>query len=237
MNLCFIIDSQWLCQSYNSNWHVNSRVMSNTFVSGVVDGGNDPWWGQTKDYEIGIFCFSAKCGALRSKSKDWLDWSQNNLSKRNVYLWAIASMSLYHKNLSQRVCLVQNRYHVTCSQHNIAEKFISWCKTATIYLLISQSILGPLWPWSYGSWIYNYLCIQCLSQLMLWFPISIRARCTTLYDKVCQWLATGRWFSPVSSTNKTDSHDMTEILLKVALNTIKQTNNPKPSYLLMCKHE
>jgi hypothetical protein len=36
-----------------------------------------------------------------------------------------------------------------------------------------------------------------------------------------------RWFSPgtpVSSTNKTDRHDMTEILLKVALSTIKQTN-------------
>jgi hypothetical protein len=35
---------------------------------------------------------------------------------------------------------------------------------------------------------------------------------------------TGRWFSPgipVSSTNKTDRHDITEILLKVALNTIK----------------
>ena len=33
------------------------------------------------------------------------------------------------------------------------------------------------------------------------------------------------WFSPgrpVSSTNKTDRHDITEILLKVALNTIKQ---------------
>jgi hypothetical protein len=29
---------------------------------------------------------------------------------------------------------------------------------------------------------------------------------------------------PVSSTNKTDSHDITEILLKVALITIKQTN-------------
>jgi hypothetical protein len=40
---------------------------------------------------------------------------------------------------------------------------------------------------------------------------------------------TGRWFSPgslVSSTNKTDSHDITEILLKVALNSIKQTNKP-----------
>ena len=80
----------------------------------------------------------------------------------------------------------------------------------------------------YGwSWIYNYLCNQCLSPLMLWVQISIRARCTTLCDKVCQWLATGRWFSlgpPFSSTNKTDRHDKTEILLKVALNTIKQMN-------------
>jgi len=30
--------------------------------------------------------------------------------------------------------------------------------------------------------------------------------------------------TPFSSTNKTDRHDITEILLKVALNTIKQTN-------------
>ena len=46
---------------------------------------------------------------------------------------------------------------------------------------------------------------------------------TTLYDKVCQWLAAGRMFSPVTSvcsSNKTDSHDITEILLKIGLNTI-----------------
>jgi len=24
---------------------------------------------------------------------------------------------------------------------------------------------GPSWSWSYGSWIYNYLCNQCLSPL------------------------------------------------------------------------
>ena len=51
-------------------------------------------------------------------------------------------------------------------------------------------------------------------------------RGTTLCDKVCQRLATGRWISsgtPVSSTNKTDHDDITEILLKVALNTTKQT--------------
>ena len=86
---------------------------------------------------------------------------------------------------------------------------------------------GLSWQWLYGSWIYNYLCNQCLSPPMLWVRISIRARCTTLCDKVYQWLATGQWFSlgpPVSSTNKSDRHDITEILLKVTLNTIKQTN-------------
>jgi len=43
---------------------------------------------------------------------------------------------------------------------------------------------------------------------------------TTLCDKVCQGLAPRSWFSSVSSTNKTDRHDITEMLLKVALNTI-----------------
>jgi hypothetical protein len=46
-------------------------------------------------------------------------------------------------------------------------------------------------------------------------------------DKVCQWLTTGRWFSPgtpVSYTNKTYHYDIIEILLKVALNTIALTH-------------
>ena len=34
------------------------------------------------------------------------------------------------------------------------------------------------------------------------------------------------WFSLVTSTNKTDRHDITEILLKVALNTITLDPNP-----------
>jgi hypothetical protein len=51
---------------------------------------------------------------------------------------------------------------------------------------------------------------------------------TTLWDKVCQWLATCRGFSPctpVFPTNKTDHNDITEILLKLALNTIHQPTN------------
>ena len=68
---------------------------------------------------------------------------------------------------------------------------------------MTQLSWGPSWSWSYGSWIYNYLRNQCLSPLKLWVHGD-----TTLYDKVCQWLVTGRWFSLVSSTNKTELHDI-----------------------------
>ena len=74
----------------------------------------------------------------------------------------------------------------------------------------------------------NYLCNQCLSLLKLWVQIPSWQGVldTTLCYNFCQWLATDRWFSPgaaVSSTNKTDHHDIAEILLKVALNTINLT--------------
>ena len=55
---------------------------------------------------------------------------------------------------------------------------------------------------SYGSWIYNYLCNQCLS------PPKLLVRIPPM---VCQWFATSQWFSlstPVTSSNKTDHHDI-----------------------------
>jgi hypothetical protein len=45
---------------------------------------------------------------------------------------------------------------------------------------------------------------------------------TAASDKLYQLLAHGQWFSPASSTTKTGRHDIAEILLKVALNTINQ---------------
>ena len=60
---------------------------------------------------------------------------------------------------------------------------------------------------------------------------------TTVCDKVYQWLVAGQWFSlgtQVSSTNKTDNHGITDILLKVALNNITLT--PKWNCLVpLCK--
>jgi len=57
---------------------------------------------------------------------------------------------------------------------------------------------------------------------------------TPLCDQVCQRLAVGWWFSPdtpVSSTNKTDSHDIAEILLKVESGVKHyKTNKTNQSY-------
>ena len=52
---------------------------------------------------------------------------------------------------------------------------------------------------------------------------------TFVRDQVCQWFAAGRWFSqgtPISSINKTGRHNITEVLLKVALKTITLTLTP-----------
>jgi hypothetical protein len=41
---------------------------------------------------------------------------------------------------------------------------------------------------------------------------------------------------PPISTNKTDRHDITELLLKVALNTIKEANLVEVSYICLIIH-
>jgi len=78
---------------------------------------------------------------------------------------------------------------------------------------LGQIILIPSQP--------VFVLTQCLSPLKF-ESLSWRGVLdTTLCDKVGQWLAIGRLFSqgtPFFSTNKTDHHDITELLLKVALN-------------------
>ena len=51
--------------------------MVSVLTSSAVDRGFD----ETKDYNIGICCFSAKQAELRSKNKDWLARNQNNVSE------------------------------------------------------------------------------------------------------------------------------------------------------------
>ena len=76
------------CDKVYSRGNINQKhriggVMVSVLASSAVDHGFKPWSGQTKDYKIGICCFSAKYAALRRKSKDWLARNQNNVSERS----------------------------------------------------------------------------------------------------------------------------------------------------------
>jgi hypothetical protein len=83
---------------------------------------------------------------------------------------------------------------------------------------------------------FNYIVLlfSLFSQYQCPPPLTLRVRFppmrgvldTALCDKVCQWVASGRWFSLVSSTNKTDPHHITEIVL----NTITIKANIKIIY-------
>jgi hypothetical protein len=57
--------------------------MVSVLTSSATDRGFEPRSGHTKDYKIGICCFSSKHTALRRKNKDWLARNQNNVSERS----------------------------------------------------------------------------------------------------------------------------------------------------------
>ena len=54
--------------------------MVSVLALSAVDRGFEPRSGQSKDYKIGICCFSAKHAAVRRKSKDWSTRTQDNVS-------------------------------------------------------------------------------------------------------------------------------------------------------------
>jgi hypothetical protein len=49
-----------------------------------------------------------------------------------------------------------------------------------VFIGCHENILGPSSSWSYGSWIYNYLCNQCLSPLKLWVRAEKNSNCCIL---------------------------------------------------------
>jgi len=61
----------------------------------------------------------------------------------------------------------------------------------------------------------------CFVSFCFNYCIKIYTRLAAASDKVYQWFSPG---TPASSTTKTGRHDIAEILLKVALNTINQIN-------------
>ena len=60
-----------------------SGIMVSVLALSAVDLGFESQSGQTKDYEIGICCFTPKHSTLRRKSKDGLAQNQNNVSEES----------------------------------------------------------------------------------------------------------------------------------------------------------
>ena len=114
---------------------------------------------------------------------------------------------------------------------------VDLCCGTCIHIFISNSstvLFTLLSMWICGCcgrdhMVVGFTTTSAISAYHHWCcEFKSRSGCTTLCDKVGQWLATGRWFSqgpPVSSTNKTDCHDINEILLEVALNNINVVLN------------
>ena len=86
------------CAKIYSRGNINQKhrigdVMVSVLASSAVDRGFEPRSGQTKDYAIGMCCFSAKYTALRRKSKlvgsesekfeDTKGAIRNRISKKN----------------------------------------------------------------------------------------------------------------------------------------------------------
>ena len=65
------------------------------------------------------------------------------------------------------------------------------CWTLWQFKVIKDAYItqGSSWSWSYGSWIYNYICKRCEFECRSRQGVVLD---TTLYDQVCQWLAVGQ---------------------------------------------
>jgi hypothetical protein len=67
--------------THKSNVNRIGGVMVSMLASSAVDREFESRSDQTKDYKIGICCFSAKHTALSRKSKNWLSGNRDNVSE------------------------------------------------------------------------------------------------------------------------------------------------------------
>jgi hypothetical protein len=109
----------------------------------------------------------------------------------------------------------------TKTNYNLTVQFITG-NFGKIWRKSINFLLGTLWSWSYGIWIYNYLCnlAPITTKVVSSDPVHGKVYSMQHYVIKCQWLM-------ISSTNKTDHHDKTAILLKLVLNP-----NPNPQLFM-----
>ena len=70
MILFIVVFCLFTFRSYSISPTTSVALMVCVLALSEVDRGFQSLWGQTKNYEIGICCFSSKHSELREKSKD-----------------------------------------------------------------------------------------------------------------------------------------------------------------------
>jgi hypothetical protein len=111
--------------------------------------------------------------------------------------------------------------HVMCSKkvlfmsHSVKESFILW-HIGTLVIITEGRRCRPGRDRMVVGFTTTCTLVPITTKVVSLNPVH-----GEVYSiQVCQWLATGRWFSAgtsISSTIKTDRHDITEILMKVTL--------------------
>ena len=99
-------------------------VMVCVLASGAVHRGFDPRQCKTKDYKIGVCCFSAKHAALRRNNKDWLARNRDNVCPNGAtFLSADCCFSELALSKSNKASS-SFHWNITCSSYDIAEKIV-----------------------------------------------------------------------------------------------------------------
>jgi hypothetical protein len=116
------------------------------------------------------------------------------------------------------VCLSSINIHVLSDKSSINVHVLSDKSSIKVHVLSDKSSINIHVLSDKSSMYYCWY-------ILLKMDFSRGVLNTSICDQVSQWLATGQWFSQgtlVSSTNKTDRHDITEILLKVVLKKLNK---------------
>jgi len=95
-----------------------------------------------------------------------------------------------------------------------------------MYILHRKEIQkGPPWSWSYGSWIYNYLCNQYLSLLKCtrctWYNFMQQS-----LSVACDRLVVFSWYSDFIHQKNLLTANYSETRLNQTLNKTKSCINP-----------
>ena len=147
-------------------------VMVSMLASSAIDRRFEPQSGQTKDYKIGICCFSTKHTTLRRKSKDWSARNQNTVCE-----WSDMSNRglLFQRDNTIKIQLCSNCWiGVKHRCHNIITINISFryafffaCPVAICFICIFFCLLCN--PKRFGRLISNCCGSTCVGILLCIF--------------------------------------------------------------------